>query len=174
MTEHDDDFTEENADELADELMGSLDKIFETDLVADEQRPVAKDPREPWCSHKRVRLSEARRVYCRDCKREVPAFDVLEDLAHDWERYMHTREDAQKRSKTAQANLIELLRLERNAKSRVRSALKRAPRCSCSEDQREEDTKTIDRMTRLYTGGVGLPDNWRSTLPWCARCGGRW
>lgn len=161
MSERDDEFREENADELAEELMGSLDKLFETDLIADEQRPVAKDERQPWCRHKRVRLTEARRVYCRDCKREVPAFDVLDDLAHDWERYMHTREDAQARSKTAQANLTELLRLERNAKARVRAAGKKAPRCSCTEEQRAADTVRLERF-------------WRGELSWCPRCGGRW
>lgn len=157
-----DEFSEENADQLAEELMGSLEKLFETDQVADDQRLIAKDPRGPWCSHKRVRLTgESRRVICRDCDREVSAYDALDSIAHDWERHMHGRRDAQKRAKTAEANLIELLRLERNAKGRLRNAAKKAPRCSCTEDQRTADTVRLERF-------------WRGELEWCPRCGGRW
>lgn len=167
----DGDFTEENADELAEELMGSLDGLFETDQIADDARPVARMPRESYCRHRRVRLAgESRRVYCRDCEREVPAFDVLDDLAFDWETYMHTREDAQKRAKTATENLTELLRLERNAKGRLKNATKRAPKCSCAEEQREKDAARLKSWG--YGGQVG--DFWRRELPWCPRCGGKW
>lgn len=89
----------------------------------DEDRPVASDTFVPgtWCAHHRTRLDNtAHRVYCRDCGREMDPFAVLQHIAGDIEHWITYRKAAERRARTAQANLDELLRLERNAKSRAR------------------------------------------------------
>lgn len=60
------------------------------------------------------------RVYCRDCGREIPAWDELMKLAADPERYIAARKESARLARLADARLKELLRLERNAKSRLR------------------------------------------------------
>lgn len=97
--------------------------------VEDDARPLATGPRpKPTCWHHRTELDgEARRVHCRDCGREVPAFDVLSDLARDWERYIHGRKEAERRCKVVEALLSDLLRDERNAKARRRSWKRHEP-----------------------------------------------
>lgn len=95
----------------------------------DGQRPLATGPRpKEWCQHRQTILTaESRRVHCADCKREVPAFDALMDLAQDWERLIEWRKVAAKRRKQAEAELAEITRELRNAKNRRRNARKREP-----------------------------------------------
>lgn len=97
--------------------------------AGDEQRPLKTGARaKDFCVHRRNELDvEAQRVHCRDCGREVPAFDVLHDLTRGWERYIEGRREAHRRCKVAEANLSELLRAERNAKARRRKRLKDEP-----------------------------------------------
>lgn len=86
----------------------------------DEDRPLKTGER-AHCSHRRTKLDrEARRVYCRDCGREVDAFEVLVGLARDPERLIGARKAAEMRLRQVKAKLDELLRQERNAKSRKR------------------------------------------------------
>lgn len=95
----------------------------------DDDRPLATGPRpDRYCGHRRTELAnEERRVYCRDCGREVPAFDVLKMLASDTERWISHRREAERRAKVAQGHLDDLLRDERNAKSRRRTWKRREP-----------------------------------------------
>lgn len=94
--------------------------------VEDEARPVKSGERGPFCLHLRTELDGvARRVRCRDCKREVDAFEVLEALARDWERWIAGRDAAETRARGAEANLERILRLERNGKARLRSLRKK-------------------------------------------------
>lgn len=98
--------------------------------LTDEERPLAarkRDPaEEPYCRHWRLEThEESRRVYCRDCGREVPAFDALEEIRRHWDRYITGRTEAERRMRIARENLAELLRAEANAKARIRAARKR-------------------------------------------------
>lgn len=98
--------------------------------LTDEEPPLAehrRDPgEEPFCNHWRLETHrESRRVYCRDCKREVPAFDALEEIRRHWDRFIIARNEAERRAGVARANLEELLRAEANAKARIRNARKR-------------------------------------------------
>lgn len=89
------------------------------DLV-DEDAPVSADPQGRWCLHRRVSLDTvAHKVVCKECDREVDAFEVLRKLANDWQRYATHRKEAERRANAAQARLDETLRLERNARARV-------------------------------------------------------
>lgn len=90
--------------------------------LGDEDAPVATQPREGgYCRHARVTLnSELHRVTCRDCEREVDAFAYLQRLASDWERYATHRKEAQRRATEAHERLKELLRLEQNARARLK------------------------------------------------------
>lgn len=116
----------------------------------DHERPLATAPRQPFCAHRRTELgAEARRVVCRDCGREVAAFDILHDMARDTERYIEHRREAHRLAGRALEELDRVRRLESNAKARVRTARSKAPPCNCDERQRGQ--------------GFG---------PWCAICGG--
>jgi hypothetical protein len=89
----------------------------------DDAAPVRSLPRPPYCGHRRFELDrEARRVYCRDCGREVPAFEALELFSHEYDRWAQTRNRAEREARLAEARLEELARRERNAKARVRRA----------------------------------------------------
>lgn len=102
--------------------------LHSTDDVSDEQMPVTfrKLDRPKCVTHKRVELDErSRRVYCKDCGEEVPAFDVLMEWARDFEWARHRRLDANRRATTARSNLADLERMERNAKSRLRNLRKK-------------------------------------------------
>lgn len=87
----------------------------------DEDAPVASEKRKSYCPHRRVVLNqEAHRVICRDCRREVDAFAYLVRLANEWERWAAHRREAEKRARAAGARLAEILRMERNARARLR------------------------------------------------------
>lgn len=66
--------------------------------------------------------AQARRVYCRDCGSEVPAFDHLEVLARAHEAYLDARNEAQRQAVRAREQLESLKRQIVNAKSRLRRA----------------------------------------------------
>jgi hypothetical protein len=105
---------------------GNIVQLYPTKDQADESAPVKSregDPKQRYCRHHHVELDrEARRVYCRACSVEVPAFDFLEELSRDFSRHVTAREEAERRATVARENLDELLREERNAKSRLRAA----------------------------------------------------
>lgn len=95
----------------------------------DDARHIVRERRKlTGCRHGKVRLDpDARRVYCRGCDLEIPAYDYIVTLAADWERYIANRREAERRMKVAHAHLSDLLRDERNAKSRRRSWQKLEP-----------------------------------------------
>lgn len=89
--------------------------------VAEGDPPLTTRPRPPYCAHQSTELdTEARRVYCRTCGREVDAFDALHTLAESSERFQQHRETAAREARRAQAELEEVKRELRNAKGRVR------------------------------------------------------
>lgn len=82
-----------------------------------------RDPDERWsyCRHLRLDLHmKSRRVYCRDCGDEIPAFDALDSLRGEWERYVTARKHAIRQAKDVKARLAELEKQEKNTKARVR------------------------------------------------------
>lgn len=86
----------------------------------DDEAPIHRDERSR-CQHKYVRLNtSAHRLYCRDCDEEVDPFAFLLRLHGEWHYWVQHREAAEKRARAAQARLEETLRLERNARSRVK------------------------------------------------------
>jgi hypothetical protein len=108
-----------------DEPLAPVVRLFPDGDELDDDRPLATTPRpKTYCSHwpaGNVELNpETRRCHCRKCGREVAAFDVLEDLAREWERYISGRKEAQRRWRAAETRLEDLLRQERNAKARAR------------------------------------------------------
>lgn len=127
--------------------------------ATDDDRPLSSAPREPFCAHRRTELRNSeRRVYCRACGREVPAFDVLSDLCRDWERFIEGRQEAERRRAVALANLEDLLRDERNAKGRIRNARRRADgeavallRALLGAYQRGERNRTLKLLADIRT-----------------------
>jgi FtsZ-binding cell division protein ZapB len=95
----------------------------------DDDAPVRARPRErprKFCRCVRFELDEGdRRVYCRDCGKEKPAFDALMVFRHEFEKWKETRDRAKSEAKGAQARVEELKREERNIKARLRTAKKR-------------------------------------------------
>lgn len=61
-------------------------------------------------------------MYCRDCGEEVPAFDVLQQLAAHFEAYESSCKRARADAERAAAELAEVKRELRNAKARLRRA----------------------------------------------------
>jgi hypothetical protein len=119
--------------------------------IEDEQRMLHVQEPEKRCYHKRFTLEAGeRRVFCADCKQPVDAFDALDYLARNVERYMHERKGALSRLRAARLELADVERQVRNAKARLRRAVKRDPvKCDCKGN----------------TWG-------RGTGPWCSVCGG--
>lgn len=64
--------------------------------------------------------AKTERAYCRTCKREIPLFHLLQMLAGDPARYIEARKETERRARLARGRLDELLRLERNVKTRLR------------------------------------------------------
>lgn len=93
----------------------------ERDLT-DEDAPVASAERPPYCSHRQGAIlnREAHKVLCKECGRELDAFAQLEKIAGEWERYATFRKEAKRRADEAHARLTELLRLETNARARLK------------------------------------------------------
>jgi len=93
----------------------------------DDEAPLLMKAKPDWCRHARTEVDgEARRVYCRDCKREVPAFDVLQRLAKSHDRFVSSRDTAQREARVLRGELENLKREERNVKARIRNAKKKA------------------------------------------------
>lgn len=91
----------------------------------DDDAPVRtrKAKRAPFCRHLQVELDHnVRRVFCADCKAEVPAFDALHMLAHEFERWTDHRDRAEREARAAQTTLDDLKRQVRNAKAQLRRA----------------------------------------------------
>lgn len=109
--------------------------------LTDEDAPVASAPRAPgYCSHKHIALDEElHRVICRDCDREVDPFKYLMRLARDWEGYARFRKEAIRRAHEARERLEEILRLERNARARLKridpDAAKSAPKVPWGQNE---------------------------------------
>lgn len=90
-------------------------------------RPNFGDPKmtvdrtEPYCSHKFIAVrARSRTVWCRMCKREIDPFDVVLDVAGDWD--MATWREREMREL---ADRVEQLKTEEtNTKSRIRTARK--------------------------------------------------
>lgn len=109
-------------------------------------RPRDPDAREVYCRHLRLELDmKPRRVYCRDCAQEIPAFDALNTLRGEWESYVTARRTAKRQARAANERLAELQRQERNVKARVRRLRSRLPP---SLDVREIDY--VDRFLRHH------------------------
>lgn len=92
--------------------------------LSDEESPLqfARTPRQSrYCAHRKVKLDrELNRVLCRECDAEIDPFKFLLRLTGDWSYWVDAREAAHKRAVAAQARLDETLRLERNARARVK------------------------------------------------------
>lgn len=88
----------------------------------DAEQPATRDDElKEYCDHRRITLyEEPRTVVCRECGRTIDAFDVLVRYASDWDRIVRWRKEAERRRKLAGERLDEILRLERNARGRVR------------------------------------------------------
>lgn len=91
--------------------------------LEEDDAAVRTRPRPPFCPHKSTTLdTEARRLYCRSCGREVDPFDFLVKLAHDFERHLEARDAAKRDADRAYRELEEVKRELGNAKARRRRA----------------------------------------------------
>lgn len=111
---------DETTDDLASELAEIIRLHPDRDLE-DDDAPIARVPSAGHCLHRRVNLdTTAHRVLCRDCDREVDPFAVLVRLTGDWEHFARFRKESQRKAEEAHTRLKELIRLESNARARLR------------------------------------------------------
>lgn len=97
-----------------------LSVLYPTPDEHDDESPAEKEERK-HCLHRKVKLdTEARRVFCRECDREVDAFTVILAWANDWTRITYWRKEAERRRARAGDRLEEILRVEKNARARVK------------------------------------------------------
>lgn len=109
---------------------GDVVVLFPSAEATEAAAPLRKRPRDwdrprPDCHgrHTRCELDQdEHRVYCRDCKAEVTAFDALARLADDFERYVTTRRAAAAEVRRLEKRAEDLKREERNTKARLRRA----------------------------------------------------
>lgn len=81
---------------------------------------LTKAERPPWCSHDHVQLDdEKHRVFCRDCRREIDAYDALEKFAAQWNRWRDRIENVKRETRVREGRLEEIKREEKNAKARL-------------------------------------------------------
>lgn len=86
----------------------------------DDETPAEIENHVP-CRHWKVRIDrEARRIYCKGCGGEVDPFTIVLRWAEDWSRITTWREEAERRRARAQERLAEILRLEKNARARLK------------------------------------------------------
>lgn len=83
--------------------------------------PLTKRPKQGFCWHRKFSLDgEAQRVYCRDCGREVPAFEALDTFAKEYQRHIDHRERAKREANSEQEKLEDVKRQVRNEKAKLR------------------------------------------------------
>lgn len=105
---------------MSDEPTGEVVILYPWQDVGDEEAPFRVEHR-GRCQHRLIRLDrDAHRAFCRDCNLEVDPFAFLLRLCGEWQRWAAFRVEAERRAKAAHARLEETLRLERNARSRVK------------------------------------------------------
>lgn len=106
---------------MTDEPLAEIVPLFPDADLADDDAPLRTVPKEKFCLHRRVALDpEAHKITCRDCEREVDPFAYLLDLTRSWENFVRHRKEAQRRAAAAKTRLNEILRLERNARTRLK------------------------------------------------------
>jgi hypothetical protein len=80
-----------------------------------------------YCSHRFATIDEdARRVYCRNCDVEIDPVTFLISLAHGIDRYRIAKQRAKQDAERAERELRRLKREIVNARSRLRTAERRA------------------------------------------------
>lgn len=108
---------------MTDDLAGDLAdvvRLHPNRNLGDEDAPVRRD-RKTGCLHWKVRIDQdAHRLYCRSCDVEVDPIQFLAYLASNWDRYAAHRDESKRRADEADVRLAELLRLEHNARARLR------------------------------------------------------
>lgn len=93
----------------------------ERDLTAEDAPVTRVATTGRYCPHLHVRLdTTAHKVYCNGCDLEVDPFAFLLKLAGDWQRWSVYQKECQRRGKEARERLDEVLRLERNARARLK------------------------------------------------------
>lgn len=101
--------------------MADVVRLYPDHDLTDDDALMRQDSKPRDCSHRKIRLDQtAHRAYCRDCNLEVDLFDFVWRLAGQWEVWVRQRKEAKRRAVAAQARLDETLRLERNARARVK------------------------------------------------------
>ena len=129
--------------------------------VSDDEKPPIRGTgqRPKPCWHDAVVVDPAeRRVTCDGCSAEVDPYEALFNLSRNVDRYEYSAKHARDSARVAEARVAELERQERNVKARIRTAAKRAPACSCSDEERPR-----------ILGYWGSMAEWR----FCPACGGR-
>jgi hypothetical protein len=87
--------------------------------------PLTGKERPPYCWHKTFLMDgESRRVHCRECGREVDAFDALDHFRQEWERYMGHLESTKRELELRRGELEDVKRQVKNAKAQKRRASK--------------------------------------------------
>jgi hypothetical protein len=80
------------------------------------------------CFHDKLRLdTDARRVYCRDCGSEVDPFTGLVNFSKTFERYRSSLDSLRAEVRRHGNSLEEIKRLERNAKNRLKTVMRKLP-----------------------------------------------
>jgi hypothetical protein len=93
--------------------------------VAQEDERILATIERPPCLHRRSDLDrDARRIYCRDCKSELDAFDVLLRLAREREQWRAEGDAIRAKTIRAERLLEETERQLANAKRRLARASK--------------------------------------------------
>lgn len=104
-----------------DDASAEIVELFPDRDLTDDDAPIRRDPKTSFCRHHKTRLDrDARRIYCRECDAEVDSFTVIDRLVADSETWIRHRKEAERRARAAQTRLEEILRLERNARSRLK------------------------------------------------------
>lgn len=87
----------------------------------DSDAPVLTGKRPPWCQHKLTELNtESRRVFCRQCGREVDTFEAFLGFAREYEHWLTARNHMQKEAERVRVELEDLKRQVRNLKAQKR------------------------------------------------------
>lgn len=124
-------------------------------------KPMTIDRREPICMHKFVTVRRhSRTVWCRVCKQEIDPFEVVIDMAGDWDMATWREEERAK----LEASVAELKREETQVKARIRNARKNGEQASQAEIYFNELLRRLNEATSM--GQIYDAARWSAGFKW--------
>lgn len=143
------------------ELKKFTDKIVRPDFGGGARVLETQDDPRPMCMHGYIQLfPRSKRVFCRSCRKELDAFDVLRDLAREWATVTWLNQDQEK----LRVKIDELKAEEQRIKARIRNGRNAGERPDLIQTY---FTELVARLNAIESHGeLYKIDQWRLAFQW--------